>query len=113
MVVTMSFVGGKLKLKGGVEVPKAGKKKSKKSKTKIETNIHAQDIKSGDVPAASKDSDRRTAAEKRFEEHQLKYEAERLKVAASKSHREKVKELNEKLSTLTEHNDLFRISYTA
>ena len=75
--------------------------------------------------------------------HFAKYEEERAKKAAGKSHRERIKvrvgwgaawrviyavrrrlklvlarvpdpqDLNEKLANLTEHHDLFRISYTA
>lgn len=43
-------------------------------------------------PAAQ--ADRRTEAEKKAEAHFLKYEAERAKKSASKSHRERIKELN-------------------
>lgn len=43
-------------------------------------------------PAAQ--ADRRTEAEKRAEAHFLRYEEERAKKAAAKSHRERIKELN-------------------
>ena len=46
--------------------------------------------------------DRRTEAEKKAEAHYLKYEEQRAKKAASKSHRERIKDLNEKLANLTE-----------
>lgn len=39
-------------------------------------------------------ADRRTEAEKRAEAHFLKYEEQRAKKAAAKSHRERIKELN-------------------
>lgn len=64
-------------------------------------------------PAADAPADRRTDAEKRAEAHMLKYEEARAKKAAAKSHQQRIKELNEKLASMTEHNDLFRISYTA
>jgi protein FAM32A len=73
------------------------------------------------VVAATKDgvvldpaavADRRTAAEKRAEEHFLKYEEVRNRKAAAMSHRERIRDLNEKLSNLTEHNAIFNVSYT-
>lgn len=57
-------------------------------------------------------ADRRTAAEKRAEEHFLKYEEVRNRKAAAMSHRERIRDLNEKLSNLTEHNAIFNVSYT-
>lgn len=121
----MSFVGGKLKLKGVTDLP--GVKKKKKKIKHIDANTLAAEKKAADdslampppPPATSNKEqaqeeveDKRTEAEKRFEEHMMKYEAERLKKAAGKSHRDRVKELNEKLSTMTEHHDIPRISYS-
>jgi protein FAM32A len=42
----------------------------------------------------------------------MKYERERAKKAASKSHRQRIEELNSKLANLTEHHDLPKISYS-
>lgn len=128
----MSFVGGKLKLKGDAGLPGVKKKKKKDdtSKQVVVVSEEAGDgvggkelslIESKDtsssIPPPSDISnavgvDRRTEAEKRFEEHVLKFEEQRLKKAAQKSHRQRIKELNEKLSTLTEHHDIPRISYS-
>lgn len=132
----MSFVGGKLKLKGG-EVVKAGGKKKKRPKTTGDelVAIGIDDAKDkgsqqqrqqeepgvlartseGVVldPAAQATQDRRTEAEKKYEAHTLRYAELRAKKDASKSHRERIKELNDKLATMTEHHDIFRISYTA
>lgn len=116
----MSFVGGKLKLKGSSDLPGV-KKKKKKSKQATDTKESCEAPATTDdggagtstqqaAPAAVED--RRTEAEKRFESHLLKYEEQRLKKAASKSHRERVKDLNEKLANSTEHFDLPRISHT-
>ncbi len=117
----MSFVGGKLKLKGGADLPGV---KKKKKKTKQATDIVVTDTNDGkneleDGGAAGTSTaqqpiveDRRTDAEKRFEAHLMKTEEQRLKKAASKSHRERIKELNEKLANTTEHFDLPRISHT-
>lgn len=126
----MSFVGGKLKLKGGTDLPGVKKKKKKKQPTEIlaaESNGEKETAAEGAAKEAARQSeggsgsaaapapaaeDRRTEAEKRFEAHLAKFEDARLKKAAAKSHRERVKEMNEKLSTLTEHHDLPRISYS-
>ena len=125
----MSFVGGKLKLKGTSDLSGVKKKKSKKKgnaaielaekAAAAETEpTTATAIKDGEATgeegsaAGAVEEDRRTDAEKRFEAHMMKYEEQRLKKAATKSHRERVKEMNEKLSTLTEHHDLPRISYS-
>lgn len=129
----MSFVGGKLKLKGASELHGVKKKKKKSGVTQEVAQASLMETAGVDKPADGVHSkanegkkatetidgfvppppaDRRTEAEKRFEEHLLKYEEQRLKKAAAKSHRERVKELNEKLATLTEHHDIPRISYS-
>ena len=55
------------------------------------------------------DADRRTAAEKRFDERAAKQEAERVKKMASKSHRERVAQFNDYLSNLSEHHDIPKV----
>ena len=109
------FTGGKLKLKGGVVV----KKKKKRGKTRTDEEKGEGICAAGQVveesPKHEKTGghlDTRTEAEKKFEKHALKYAQERAKKAASKSHRERIKELNDKLATLTEHHDIPRISYS-
>lgn len=126
----MSFAGGSLKLKGGQALPvKGGVKKKKKKKHSdidvaqltgeaLDEQVEGQQLKTTSTPDGvvldpSSSEDKRTEAEKKFEEHSLKYEEARAKKAASKSHRERIKELNEKLASLTEHNDIFNVSYTA
>ena len=52
--------------------------------------------------------DRRTAAEKRYDETQAKREAETSKKMALKSHRERVNEFNTYLQNLSEHHDIPR-----
>jgi protein FAM32A len=118
----MSFTGGKLKLKGGSDLPGVKKKKKKLKQATDLSVIAAIDNNKDDseVPTAEGTStqqphdveDRRTDAEKRFEARLMKTEEQRLKKAASKSHRERIKELNEKLANTTEHFDLPRISHT-
>ncbi|KFM23883.1 FAM32A-like protein [Auxenochlorella protothecoides] len=118
-----TFTGGALKLKGGLK-PTGIKKKKKKSSTT--TELVAVDGAAGKELAGGKAvqegegasaplavEDRRTAAEKAADAHALKYEEARIRKAAAKSHRERIAEMNEKLANLTEHHDIFRISYTA
>jgi protein FAM32A len=118
-----TFTGGKLKLKGTAGVVK--KKKKKKTATDTE-ETHLAVAQDGAAPAdgaaeqldaggsapAAVEEDRRTEAEKRHDAALRKLEETRLKKAAVKSHRERIKELNDKLATLTEHHDIPRISYS-
>ncbi len=55
--------------------------------------------------------DERTPAQRAFDAVQAKRLKDEAKKMASKSHSERVSELNEKLKKAPEHNDLFRISY--
>jgi protein FAM32A len=57
-------------------------------------------------------ADTRTDAEKRREAHMAKYEKERAKKAASKSHRERIAEMNKYLEGLSEHHDIPKTSYS-
>lgn len=54
----------------------------------------------GSMPPPAED--RRTEAEKKAEAHAARHEEARIRKMAAKSHRERIAELNEKLSTLTE-----------
>jgi len=111
-----AFTGGKLKLKGGVDL----KKKKRKKKSKAEAALPTEEETLIDSPTHQVDTDEkqealkdtRTEAEKRREAHMSKYEKQRAQKAASKSHRERIKELNDKLATLTEHHDIPRVSYS-
>merc|ERR1711933_715400 len=94
----MSFVGGKLRLKGdndgGVSKKKKKKKKRRREKHQLlshvaedheeeqEENTAGYVIKRKDGPV-----DRRTKAEKRFDEILTKREVEEVTKAASKTHR--------------------------
>ena len=101
----MSFTGGKLKLKGGSDLPGVAKKKKKSSSS---ANATALTLVVEDGGTSSKDDaaadqkkalhgyslqspteadDRRTAAEKKYDEHMKKMEGERLRKLAQKSHR--------------------------
>lgn len=121
----MPFAGGKLRLKGDSGGIKKKKKKNKATSAS-DSNLGSSGDGKTNVPVTDKDNlpevraddgfkvpkDRRTEAEKRFEARVAKLEEERARKAAAKSHRERVKEMNEKLATLTEHHDIPRISYS-
>lgn len=112
----MSFVGGKLKLKGGD--PRVSKKKKKK-KTPVSNDVEegapeAQEAKASLEGYAIAEStgegvDRRTEAEKRFEEKMLEAEKKRLAKLAHTSHRDRVRDFNEKLAQLSEHHDIPKV----
>ncbi|TBU49923.1 hypothetical protein BD309DRAFT_996522 [Dichomitus squalens] len=123
--------GGSLKLKGGVKdggiVKK--KKKSKKDKEKaaspdedrvqaLERAIQEEKARSASpvgsgrnspAVAGSSNSERKTAAEKRFEETQKRRLAEKVARLASKSHKDRVSEFNAKLEALSEHHDIPKV----
>jgi len=125
----MSFVGGKLKLKGGVDIVGKSCTKKKKKKTAAQQHLDRTEAGTSQRSTGGEDAaqgsagavgplnppveDRRTEAEKKHDAYMMKFEEQRAKKAASKSHRERIKDLNEKLATLTEHHDIPRISYVA
>jgi protein FAM32A len=136
------FTGGKLSFKGGVgpAVKKKSKKKSKSKKKadaeKVDGGVVATDAAeapqaAAEAPQAAAEApdalvllqqhekqqpvdaaDTRTDAEKRREAHMAKYEKERAKKAASKSHRERIAEMNKYLEGLSEHHDIPKTSYS-
>ena len=131
------FTGGKLSFKGGVG-PAVKKKSKKKSKSKSKKKADAEKVDGGvvatdaaEAPQAAAEApdalvllqqhekqqpvdaaDTRTDAEKRREAHMAKYEKERAKKAASKSHRERIAEMNKYLEGLSEHHDIPKTSYS-
>jgi protein FAM32A len=128
------FVGGKLKLKGGD--PKGVTKKKKKKSTGSEAALAlatagsgeagtaeaaegaqaaaaAEPVKTKDgyiLPAPSAAQDRRTEAQKRHDERLRKLEEERLRKMATKGYRDRVKDFNEHLASLSEHHDIPKVS---
>ena len=94
--------GGGLKLKGG--------KKKKNKKRGLDAAALVELAPAAPAPAAAARDDGLTETERA---HKRRLVARRKEAAASgtaKSHRERVDDLNEKLSTMTEHNDIPRIS---
>jgi len=100
-----AVIGGKLNLKGG-------KKKNKKKRRAVdgppldETSF----VELPAAPAAAPGDDALTDAERRHKKRQLDKHKDDIKNGIEKSHRERVDEFNDKLSNLTEHNDIPRIS---
>lgn len=116
----MSFTGGKLKLKGGEPLKGSVDKKKKKKKS---TALAAVDTE--EAPPQQQDDfdrlegeplqqehehvDRRTAAERQYDEIQTKRAADKTKKMALKSHRERVAEFNAHLASLSEHHDIPKV----
>ncbi|KAF7339317.1 hypothetical protein MSAN_02145300 [Mycena sanguinolenta] len=120
--------GGSLKFKG---VAEGGivKKKKKKSKHKEETEQDRERVRElllreevaasasksstpgsgSNSPAPSGTSDRKTDAEKRFEEVQRRRLAERVAKLANKTHKDRVSEFNAHLESLSEHHDIPKV----
>lgn len=123
--MSSGFVGGRLKLKGG-EPLKGGVKKKKKKASNTElalTNAEepaageekekaAEPVKTKDgyiLPDPPKTADRRTEAEKRHAERLKQLEEERLRKQAAKGYRDRVKDFNEHLASLSEHHDIPKV----
>jgi protein FAM32A len=95
-----AFLGGALSFKGD------DSKKKKKKKVK-----HELKSKESSVPAvAAAGVEELTEAEKKALVRKQERDRKDLEAVASKSHRERVEEFNEKLGTLTELNDIPRVS---
>jgi protein FAM32A len=125
------FVGGKLKLKGGDPVKGGVKKKKKKSsgsELALASSLQEQDPAAGtggeDKPKAAepiktkdgyilpdppKTADRRTEAEKKHAARVAQLEEERLRKHATKGYRDRVKDFNEHLASLSEHHDIPKV----
>ncbi|KAI0347785.1 DUF1754-domain-containing protein [Trametopsis cervina] len=119
--------GGTLKLKGGVVeggiVKKKKKSKSKSKDKEAETEssrsrelekLLAEDERKSSSPGPSTSrtvvsTERKTAAEKRFEETQKRRLAERVARLATKTHKDRVNEFNNKLESLSEHHDIPKV----
>ncbi|KAH8835491.1 hypothetical protein DL96DRAFT_1574460 [Flagelloscypha sp. PMI_526] len=119
--------GGSLKLKSKT-VADGGVVKKKKKKSKKQDNVRgspdrqlvkdllfAEDTASGSPsggrgsPAGSSPADRKTDAERRFEETQRKRLAQKVAKLAGKSHKDRVSEFNNHLESLSEHHDIPKV----
>jgi protein FAM32A len=99
------FTGGSLSFKGD----KKAKKKKTKSKHKIEDKDDKVTISSKTDAKSTNSEEYMTEAEKKALKRKLDRERKDLEKIASKSHRERIEELNEKLASQTEHNDIPRV----
>lgn len=104
-----AFTGGKLCLKGE---KKKKSKKSKNSKHSLGGHIDEAAVKMDEKQQhhSSDDEEELTAAEKRSKSFKQKRERKEMEKIVSMSHRERVENFNAKLSELTEHNDIPRVS---
>lgn len=111
----MVFVGGKLSLKG--DKKKKSKKKKLKSKHDKKKSSRDEEAAAAAAPAATNnssdddDEDEMTEAERKAQKYKQKAEKKDLEKAAKQSHRDRVEEFSQKLSELTELNDIPRVSF--
>lgn len=110
-----AFVGGALSFKGDKKKKKSAKKKKRETKHSLKKNRDEEEAIHALTAADNSDSDNEgldemTDAERKALKRRRKREEKELALAAQKSHRERVEEFNEKLSTQTEHNDIPRVS---
>jgi protein FAM32A len=115
--------GGALKLKGSAGINKS-KKKKKKSKPSDDTATKTKRGEPSDTKPEEKDevnaesslhassAPHKTDAEIHFEEKKRRRLEERLKKDGSKTHKEKVEELNRYLSKLSEHHDMWVLLFS-
>jgi len=101
---------GGLKLKG--KGTKAGKKKKSKLAKKAAAAAKAEESEFKVPMNISVTQDDRTPAQKHHDENRLAREMDRIKKKAVLSHKEKVEALNKHLSTLSEHYDVPKVSWT-
>jgi protein FAM32A len=74
------------------------------------SRVRLQALREGYVPQQPAEAaDRRTLAERKFDDIQAKREAERVAKLASKSHRDRVNDFNAYLANLSEHHDIPRV----
>lgn len=123
-------MGGPLKIKGGMPFPVGVKKKKKKDKgdaggssalvradsaeeqAKPDAKEDIKAITRGQkIEQPSEQEDRRTEAEKRFEQAQIELEKKRLAKMAGKSHRDRVKEFNDYLANLSVRTAILSVVY--
>jgi protein FAM32A len=99
-----TFMGGALKLKGA-------KKKKKKSKhSKAEETAGTKTKISNEFASPVESDEELTMAEKLSLKRKKERESIELEKIAKQSHRERIEEFNEKLGSLTELNDIPRVS---
>ena len=105
-----NVIGGKLKLKTKKTGGSIGKHNSSGRPSSPPAAAAAAAAGHGKVLSKTLDKkDSRTDAQKRHDAVLANRLAAQAKAAAQKSHKERLLEMNEKLASLTEHNDLPKI----
>ena len=114
-----TVIGGKLKLKGDSKSSAVNKKTpvviTSSSVTTSTENISGKKRQKEEDESKPDESNNQeltflTEAQKRFKQKKLDREKEDIKKLSTTSFRERVEKFNEKLSKLTEHNDIPRVS---
>jgi len=110
MAPGVAFMGGKLNLKG--DKKKKHKKKSKKSKHSKKVDPESSTIKSNKDTKEPQEQvdDELTDAERKSLRFKNDNEQREFEKNAGKSHRERIEEFNTHLGSLTELNDIPRVS---
>jgi protein FAM32A len=113
-------IGGKLKLKSTAKPSNNNGAPTKVSTSNLLGNtlsgkkrpieIQAEDVLKQEAELPSESVTQLTDAQKRYKEKSKKLQEARLKKLAEKPFRERIEEFNMKLSKLTEHNDIPRVS---
>ncbi len=98
-------IGGKLKLKLGNNNSGEKAKKRKLDVTVNDTNITNEKITEPDIIRSTL-----TETQKKQKEKQAKLETKIMKDSLEVSYRDRIDAFNNKLASLTEHNDIPRIS---
>jgi protein FAM32A len=109
-----AFIGGALSFKGDKKTKKAKKKshrvKHETPNTGTGTGGSGTAVATRRPPDEGDEYDEMTEAERAAFRKKQERELKELETVAKQSHRERVEAFNEKLSQLTEHNDIPRVS---
>lgn len=104
-----TVIGGKLKLKGS-STSSATAKSDMKSSLKRTLDTIEKDAGISKSDTEKNDEIHQTEAQKRFKKKKIEKEKRDAEKLAQKSFRDRIDEFNQKLSKLTEHNDIPRVS---
>eukprot|EP01100_Stratorugosa_tubuloviscum_P002431 TRINITY_DN1564_c3_g1_i1.p1 TRINITY_DN1564_c3_g1~~TRINITY_DN1564_c3_g1_i1.p1 ORF type:complete len:119 (+),score=56.43 TRINITY_DN1564_c3_g1_i1:49-405(+) len=103
-----SVMNGKLKLKG-LKIKKGTCVKIKKTEKIKQNMITLATTENATNEEILIKDDNRTEAQKRFDEVQAQRKTERIAKAATKTHRQRIEELNKFLDTLSNHFDIPKV----
>ena len=81
------------------------KEKEEEEEEEEEDRLQQREQDGGDDP-----DDGMTPAQRRHQARLMEREFQQIRATAAKTHREKIDEYNNRLSTMTEHNDIPRVS---